>query len=101
MGAFTYPLFANWAWGGGWLANLGNNFGLGKGHCNFAGSVTDAAGKWKKFTRDAVGNLVKVTEPDPALASRAKAELRRLVSQACKPAFRMNAPARPLRNLRS
>ena len=21
MGAFTYPLFANWAWGGGWLAN--------------------------------------------------------------------------------
>ena len=19
MGAFTYPLFANWAWGGGWL----------------------------------------------------------------------------------
>ena len=23
MGAFTYPLFANWAWGGGWLANLG------------------------------------------------------------------------------
>jgi RHS repeat-associated protein len=28
-------------------------------------TVTDAAGKWKKFTRDAVGNLVKVTEPDP------------------------------------
>ena len=23
MGAFTYPLFANWAWGGGWLANAG------------------------------------------------------------------------------
>src|SRR5216684_743297 len=28
MGAFTYPLFANWAWGGGWLATLGSNFGL-------------------------------------------------------------------------
>jgi ammonium transporter, Amt family len=38
MGAFTYPLFANWAWGGGWLANLGTNFGLGKGYCDFAGS---------------------------------------------------------------
>src|SRR4029078_8884507 len=23
MGAFTYPIFANWAWGGGWLATLG------------------------------------------------------------------------------
>ena len=38
MGAFTYPLFANWAWGGGWLATLGSNFGLGKGYCDFAGS---------------------------------------------------------------
>jgi Amt family ammonium transporter len=38
MGAFTYPLFANWAWGGGWLATLGSNFGLGHGYCDFAGS---------------------------------------------------------------
>ncbi len=38
MGAFTYPLFANWAWGGGWLAQLGTNIGLGKGYCDFAGS---------------------------------------------------------------
>lgn len=38
MGAFTYPLFANWAWGGGWLAQLGTNLGLGKGYCDFAGS---------------------------------------------------------------
>jgi Amt family ammonium transporter len=43
--AFTYPLFANWAWGGGWLANLGANFGLGKGYCDFAGSgVVHAVG---------------------------------------------------------
>ena len=33
MGAFTYPLYGNWAWGGGWLSNLGTNFGLGKGYC--------------------------------------------------------------------
>jgi ammonium transporter, Amt family len=38
MGALTYPLFANWAWGGGWLAQLGSKIGLGKGYCDFAGS---------------------------------------------------------------
>jgi len=45
MGGFTYPLFANWAWGGGWLANLGGNFGLGHGYADFAGSgVVHAVG---------------------------------------------------------
>jgi ammonium transporter, Amt family len=45
MGAFTYPLFANWAWGGGWLSQLGTNVGLGKGYCDFAGSgVVHAVG---------------------------------------------------------
>jgi len=29
-------------------------------------TVTDPAGKWKKFTTDAMGNLTKVTEPNPA-----------------------------------
>ena len=38
LGAFTYPIFANWAWGGGWLATLGSNFGLGHGYADFAGS---------------------------------------------------------------
>jgi Amt family ammonium transporter len=38
MGALTYPLFGNWAWGGGWLAQLGTNLGLGKGYADFAGS---------------------------------------------------------------
>jgi hypothetical protein len=23
LGAITYPLFAHWAWGGGWLSKLG------------------------------------------------------------------------------
>ncbi len=45
MGAFTYPLFANWAWGGGFLATLGSNFGLGHGYVDFAGSgVVHAVG---------------------------------------------------------
>jgi len=34
----TYPLFANWVWGGGWLSTLGKNFGLGHGYVDFAGS---------------------------------------------------------------
>ena len=33
-----YPIYANWVWGGGWLAGLGTNFGLGHGHVDFAGS---------------------------------------------------------------
>ena len=45
MGAFTYPLYGNWAWGGGWLSQLGVNAGLGKGYCDFAGSgVVHAVG---------------------------------------------------------
>ena len=35
---FVYPLFGNWVWGGGWLAQLGLNFGLGHGDVDFAGS---------------------------------------------------------------
>jgi Amt family ammonium transporter len=72
MGAFTYPLFANWAWGGGWLANLGANFGLGKGYCDFAGSgVVHAVGglsalalaiivgpRLGKFNRDGKPNAI-------------------------------------------
>lgn len=34
----VYPIFGNWVWGGGWLAALGVNFGLGHGHVDFAGS---------------------------------------------------------------
>ena len=33
-----YPVYANWVWGGGWLSQLGTNFGLGHGHVDFAGS---------------------------------------------------------------
>lgn len=36
---FLYPLFANWVWGGGWMATLGANFGLGHGVVDFAGSA--------------------------------------------------------------
>jgi len=38
ISGIVYPLYANWVWGGGWLANLGKNFALGHGHVDFAGS---------------------------------------------------------------
>ena len=34
-----YPLFANWVWGGGWMATLGTKFGIGHGVVDFAGSA--------------------------------------------------------------
>jgi Amt family ammonium transporter len=72
MGAITYPLFANWAWGGGWLAQLGTNLGLGKGYADFAGSgVVHAVGgvtalavalivgpRIGKFNRDGSSNAI-------------------------------------------
>ncbi len=45
LAAITYPLYANWAWGGGWLSQLGVNYGLSHGYCDFAGSgVVHAVG---------------------------------------------------------
>ncbi len=72
MGAFTYPLYGNWAWGGGWLSQLGVNAGLGKGYCDFAGSgVVHAVGgltalavamiigpRIGKFNRDGSSNAI-------------------------------------------
>ncbi len=36
--ALPYCLYANWVWGGGWLAQMGNNWHLGHGAVDFAGS---------------------------------------------------------------
>lgn len=38
MSTVIYPIYANWVWGGGWLAKLGTNYHLGHGHVDFAGS---------------------------------------------------------------
>src|SRR5438094_6098429 len=72
LGAITYPLFGNWAWGGGWLSQLGANFKLGHGYCDFAGSgVVHAVGgltalavaliigpRIGKFNRDGSSNAI-------------------------------------------
>lgn len=36
----TYPIFAHWAWSGGWLAQLGVNYGLGQGLFDSGGAGT-------------------------------------------------------------
>lgn len=36
--ALPYCIYANWVWGGGWLAQSGVNWGLGHGAVDFAGS---------------------------------------------------------------
>ncbi|HTB79757.1 MAG TPA: ammonium transporter [Opitutaceae bacterium] len=38
IGTIMYPLFGNWVWGGGWLSQMGVNWGIGHGHVDFAGS---------------------------------------------------------------
>jgi Amt family ammonium transporter len=38
VGAFIYPIFACWVWGGGWLAQLGYRLGIGHGVVDYAGS---------------------------------------------------------------
>jgi Amt family ammonium transporter len=40
LAAVTYPLFAHWVWGGGWLAQLGVNFGIGRGFLDAGGAGT-------------------------------------------------------------
>ena len=40
LAGFTYPMFAHWVWGGGWLASLGVNFGLGHGFTDLGGAAT-------------------------------------------------------------
>lgn len=40
LAGWTYPLFAHWVWGGGWLAQLGMNYGLGRGFIDAGGAGT-------------------------------------------------------------
>jgi Amt family ammonium transporter len=40
LAGFVFPLIAHWTWGGGWLAQLGANFGLGAGFLDGGGAAT-------------------------------------------------------------
>jgi Amt family ammonium transporter len=72
LSMILYPVYACWVWGGGWLADLGVNFGFGNGHIDFAGSsvvhmtggVTALAGalilgpRIGKFNKDGSANAI-------------------------------------------
>ncbi len=72
MSMIIYPIFACWVWGGGWLSQLGANWGLGNGHLDFAGSsvvhmtggITALAGaiilgpRLGKFNKDGSSNAI-------------------------------------------
>jgi len=38
LGGLTFPLFAHWTWGGGFLGSLGMNYGLGRGYLDAGGA---------------------------------------------------------------
>src|SRR5579863_2238688 len=38
LAGITFPLFAHWTWGGGFLAQLGMNYGLGRGYLDAGGA---------------------------------------------------------------
>jgi ammonium transporter, Amt family len=40
MGAMAFPLAAHWTWGGGWLAQLGENFSSGAGFLDGGGAAS-------------------------------------------------------------
>jgi ammonium transporter, Amt family len=45
LAGWTFPLFAHWTWGGGWLAQLGSSFGIGGGFIDVGGAgVIQAVG---------------------------------------------------------
>ncbi|HSU89183.1 MAG TPA: ammonium transporter, partial [Terriglobia bacterium] len=72
VGSVIYPVYGNWVWGGGWLSQLGANFGLGHGHADFAGSsvvhltggVLAFVGAWMigprlgKYKKDGTANAI-------------------------------------------
>jgi Amt family ammonium transporter len=39
LAGVTYPIFAHWVWAGGWLAQLGTFFGLGRGFQDAGGTA--------------------------------------------------------------
>ena len=71
VGMIPYAIYGNWVWGGGWLAQLGQNFALGHGAVDFAGSgvvhlcggVICLAGAWVIGPR--LGKYDKQGKPRP------------------------------------
>ncbi len=55
MGAILYPMSGCWAWGGGWLSQLGASMNLAHGYVDFAGStVVHAVGGFSAMALAAI-----------------------------------------------
>ena len=81
ISTIVYPIFGNWAWGGGWLSQLGK-VGLGSGYLDFAGSgVVHAIGGWSalagamvlgprlgKYNKDGIGQPHRRPQSGPRSA---------------------------------
>jgi Amt family ammonium transporter len=67
MAGLIYPIYAMWVWGGGWLAKLGTNVGLGHGVLDFVHAIGGFVGlagilvigpRVGKFGRDGKPNAI-------------------------------------------
>ncbi len=74
LGTILYPVYGCWVWGGGWLSDLGANFGMGHGVVDFAGSsvvhfqggVLALVGGWVIGARHGKYNKDGTINPMPA-----------------------------------
>ena len=67
VSGLIYPLFGNWVWGGGWLANLGLNLELGHGFVDAAGSAgIFLLGTLVALSVQLVAQPRRASEPGPA-----------------------------------
>ena len=70
IGVLVYPLLGNWVWGGGWLAELGREFGLGHGVVDLggAGVVHETAGTLALVIAVVLGPEARSVWPQQALS---------------------------------
>ncbi|GAB4559604.1 MAG: ammonium transporter [Anaerolineae bacterium] len=62
-----YPLAGNWVFGGGWLANLGLNLGLGHGAVDFASATAHLVGAMVALSGILIFCPRRVEEDEPEL----------------------------------
>ncbi len=76
ISAILYPLYANWAWGGGFLSQLGS-IGLGNGYVDFAGSgVVHSIGGWAAWPAPSSSARGSASSTRTARATRSSATTR-------------------------